>query len=152
MKSLFLILLPLLLCANTEQTLLSDYQAKKFHQTCLEGSKLVYQYRHNDTLLNMIANSCINSDNIDMLGRLIPYLKHTKASRNNASLYATLLLEKKLLLQHLIDGIDISSLTLPAIHHELSRCFDALSRKTYIKTDDIYRIKSDNNEYYTLNY
>jgi hypothetical protein len=55
----------------------------------------------------------------------------TESSRENASYFATLILQKRLIYQFMIDDVDISHLTLPSSRHLLSRVFEHLSSKEY---------------------
>jgi len=55
----------------------------------------------------------------------------TEASRENASYFSSLIIQKRLLYQFMIDNLDISNLKLPSSRHILSRVFEALSKGQY---------------------
>jgi hypothetical protein len=79
----------------------------------------------------LVGISCAKVDRINILGMLQRSLVSTESSRENASYFATLILQKRLIYQFMIDDVDISHLTLPSSRHLLSRVFEHLSSKEY---------------------
>ena len=55
----------------------------------------------------------------------------TASSRENASYFSTLILQKRLIYQFMIDDFDLSHLKLPTSPHLLSHVFEQLSMKQY---------------------
>jgi len=58
-------------------------------------------------------------------------LVETPSSRENSSYFSSLILQKRLIYQFMIDDLDLSHLKLPASSHLLSRVFEQLSMKQY---------------------
>ncbi len=78
--------------------------------------------------------SCLNADHIDRLAVPMISLRYdSKAQRVNASYFATILLQKKLLIHALIDHVDLSNLSLPKTDYLLSKVFELYSQKAYTK-------------------
>lgn len=86
--------------------------------------------------------ACLKSDYIDRLAIPLTSLRSTKTERANASYFATILLQKKLLYHAMIDHIDISHLVLPKTDYVLSKVFDLYVRNEYKKIDDKYYLTS----------
>ena len=65
-------------------------------------------------------------------------LYKTKEARENASLYSTIIFQKKMLYLALCDGVDISYIRTPKINYILSEIFDKFTEKAYVKKSDTY--------------
>ena len=68
-------------------------------------------------------------------------LTHTKDARANASYFSTILLQKQLLMQSLIDEKSIDDLHLPTTNFFLSKVFRLFLEKKYELKDGVYFIK-----------
>jgi hypothetical protein len=143
MKYVTLLLgLNIVLSASSLELLIGHYHNGEYKSLCSTGSQSIYSYKNDDTLLNMIADACLKSDNIGLLSRVIPYLKEGKASRNNAMIYSLLILKKRAILNYFEDHLDISNMKLPVIDHPLSYLYFSLSNKTFRKIDDLVIFES----------
>ncbi|WP_201353099.1 hypothetical protein [Hydrogenimonas urashimensis] len=146
MKKISLLLLPLYvttsLYASELETLYSLYTQKQYAKACHLGLKIFNRYKKNSKFLMLYGFSCLRSDYIDRLAVPMTGLRHTKTERANASYFATIILQKKLLYHALLDNVDITHLRLPKTDYILSEVFDMYTRKEYKKVDDKYYFNS----------
>ncbi len=141
MKKLLLLTITLLYTAHASadmDRLFSLYQQKRFKKACHLGLKMFKKHKNNSRFLMLYGLSCLNADYIDRLAVPLTGLRYTKAERANASYFATILLQKKLLYHALIDNVDISNLKLPKTDYILSKVFDLFTQKKYEKIDGKY--------------
>ncbi|WP_300367338.1 hypothetical protein, partial [Hydrogenimonas sp.] len=96
--------------------------------------------------------SCLKADYIDRLAVPMTGLRHSKTERANASYFATIILQKKLLYHALLDNVDISNLRLPETDYILSKIFDMYTKHQYKKVDEKYyfNAKEKNDMLYVL--
>jgi len=104
------------------------YKNSDFQKSCKEGKKFLSS---SNVIVSMVGDACAKADDINILGDIIKHLNKTAADRTNASYFATLILEKKLIYQFMNDRVDIANLVLPKTSHILSRVFEKLSKKDY---------------------
>ena len=109
--------------------LLNYYKIKNYKKTC-QYAKDIFSKLDN-SFLSIVGDACAKEDDINILGIIVSKLKMTKSDRANASYFATLILEKKLIYQFANDGLDLSGLVLPKTEHILSRVFEKLAQKKY---------------------
>ncbi len=128
---LFMSLLLLLsfLGASGYDKLFENYKKGNYKKVCFDGKKILKGKP--SSFLSLVGYACTQEDNIYILYDIVKKLKKTEADRENASYFATLILEKKLIYQFMMDGIDLSNLLMPKTDHILSRVFDKLSQKSY---------------------
>jgi len=143
---LFLGLVCLLFSASTFDVL-QNFTKKNYKKTCLDGARLLYANRFDETFVNAVAYSCLQVDMLDPLGMASAYLRNSKTSRQNAAFYATILFQKKMLYLSLVDGIDISSIRTPKTKYILSKIFDKYVKKEYKKIGNTYKIKDEDRLY-----
>ncbi len=120
------------------ESLYKLYQSKKYKQACQLGLRMFKEQKKDSRFLMLYGLSCLNADYIDRLAVPMTALRYSKTERANASYFATILLQKKLLYHSLLDGIDISNLKLPKTDYILSKVFDLYTKKEYKKVDDKY--------------
>lgn len=148
MKQLLLLFVfAISLLSATRESILQDYQDKNYAQACIEGSTIVKSFRGDEVFINAVAHSCIRSDIIDLLPTPIVLLKMTESARQNASYYATILFQKKLLYHALIDNVDISGIRVPKVDYVLSTVFDLFVRGDYTKEGGTYRLTDGSYDY-----
>jgi hypothetical protein len=70
-------------------------------------------------------------------------LNKTKSSRENASYFGTILLQKQLLKQAILDKRNLGDLKLPTTNFYLSRIFNLFVKKKYILKDEVYRLQDE---------
>lgn len=110
---------------------IKDFKAKKYNKVCEKGSKLYYGGYTDENFVSLVGISCAKVDRINILGMLQRSLVNTPSSRENSSYFSSLILQKRLIYQFMIDDLDISHLKLPTSTHVLSRVFEQLSSKQY---------------------
>ncbi len=109
--------------------LLNYYKAKNYKKTCRYAKTALSKL--DNSFLSIVGDACAKEDDINILGIIVAKLNKTKSDRVNASYFATLILEKKLLYQFMNDGLDLSGLVLPKTEHILSRVFEKITQKRY---------------------
>lgn len=92
---------------------------------------LYYGGYTDENFVSLVGVSCAKVDRINLLGMLQRSLVNSKSSRENASYFSTLILQKRLIYQFMIDDLDVGKLVLPASTHLLSRVFEKLSTGNY---------------------
>ena len=110
---------------------IKDFKAKKYNKVCEKGSKLYYGGYTDENFVSLVGISCAKVDRINILGMLQRSLVNSSSSRENASYFSTLILQKRLIYQFMIDDLNLSHLKLPASSHLLSRVFEQLSNENY---------------------
>lgn len=126
-----LFMLPLLissLFADVPTQMIRLYQNGSYAESCALGSQNFKLIAANEAYTSLYAFSCLNADKIDRLNTPLKTLNHTAESRKNASYFALLVLQKKLLIQALYDNYPLKALKLPTSSHLLSRVFDLYSK------------------------
>ncbi len=125
-----------------------DFESYK--QACQIGQQIFAKGERDEKLLSLIGMACLRADYIDTLGSIQSRLYQTEEGRANASLFASMILQKRLIAQSFYDDSDISSLALPITDHPLSIVFAALRDKQYelLKENPrLIRFKKDGKEY-----
>lgn len=117
--------------ANTPARILDLYAKEEYKSACLEGSRILRDYKDDDTFVNAYAIACLKSDFIDLAAPAVMYLRSNKESRGNAAYILTVVLQKKLLYHALADNIDLSSANLPDTPHILSKVYNAYADGNY---------------------
>jgi len=120
-----------LLQARDIQPFIDDFKAGKYNKVCEKGSRLFYGGYTDENFISLVGISCAKVDRINILGMLQRTLVNTASSRENASYFSSLILQKRLIYQFMIDGTDLSNLKLPSSRHLLSRVFENLSSGNY---------------------
>ncbi|GHS87922.1 hypothetical protein FACS189487_05030 [Campylobacterota bacterium] len=116
--------------------ILELYQKKDFAAACIEGSRIARDHRYDETFLSAYGISCIESDYIDLAAFAGANLRASAASRQNANYILTILLQKKLLYQAMIDNVSLGDTHLPDTPHILSKTFNAYTSGKYEKRRD----------------
>lgn len=119
------------LYAYSYTELLKDYEIKNFEKVCSQGSTLLIKNEKNENILTAIGDACAKVDAINPLGNVVKNLITTPEYRENGSYFATLVLQKKLIYQFMLDGINLKELRLPRTEHVLSRVFEELAKGNY---------------------
>ena len=132
MRLLFIILLSFSMLFAAEvnyDKLLGYYKEKKYKKSCIYAKKVLNKL--DNSLLSLAGDACAKEDDINVLNYIVVKLNKTKSDRANASYFATLILQKKLIYQFANDGIELFGLVLPTTEHILSRVFKKLAQKRY---------------------
>lgn len=116
------------------------YNNKEYSKVCSKQVTLVDYFNFNDdeNFINMYAYSCLETDMINRLARPITQLRKSKESRANATYYTTILYQKKLLYQAIIDGLTSLPSELPSTHYILSKIYHDYVKGNYELKENIY--------------
>ena len=138
MKSIAVIMLFVVTLLAAEESdnkarFVSLYKQGEFRQVCKEGMVLYYRGQDEPHFVAMVGMACAKVDEINPLGALQRNLVQTPALRSSATYFSTLVLAKRLLYQHFIDGIALEGLVLPKYDHILSIVYDHMSRGDYTR-------------------
>jgi len=117
--------------ARDISSFIKDFKAQKYNRVCEKGSRLYYGGYKDENFVSLVGISCAKVDRINILGMLQRNLVELPSSRENASYFSSLILQKRLVYQFMIDGLNLSHLKLPSSSHLLSRVFEQLSNENY---------------------
>ncbi len=112
------------------QDIIKNYKKGNYKSVCTQSSNHIYKIK-DEEILSLIADACLRVDSINPLGDVVKKLLSTSKYRENASYFATILLQKKLIYQFMNDGIDLSDLRLPRTSYVLSIVFENIAKKNY---------------------
>ncbi len=144
---LILIISILSIFASDLSTLYKLYEKQEYDKGCDYGFKHYSTNRDNEKFLTLYGLSCLETNNIDRVATSMISLNKTKSSRENASYFATILLQKNLLRQAILDKKSLSYLTLPKTNFTISKIFNLFVKKEYRLIDGVYRLESGDNSY-----
>ncbi len=117
--------------AKSIDELINDFQKKNFRSVCNEGSVKIDRGNKDEDFIGIVGVACAEIDAINKLAIIQNELKSTRAGRNNGSYFSTLVLQKKLLYQFMVDDIDLGYLRVPDTNHILSIVFKYIVLKKY---------------------
>ena len=128
MKILLILFITVYLQASMKQDMFNLYQNKKYEDVCTIGFTNFNTYKADEEFVSLYAFACLNSDYIDRLSIPTAILKFSKEARANSAYFSVILMQKKLLYHALVDGYDLSSLSLPTTDYILSKVFDLYAK------------------------
>jgi len=147
--SIFLILAVFLFGGDELQEIIASYKNEQYWKTCNKCSLFIKRYQDNSDFLNFCALSCLKADSLDKIYPFVKRLKNSPSDRKNSLYFLTILYQKELLLNSILDKIDISFVKLPKTNYILSDIFIKYVNKNYTKKDNAYIFKDDNNPFIT---
>lgn len=150
MRKIILLCLCVFLYSKDLSLLKKYYAQERYDKICTDENTKDLITWNNEGYINIYANSCLKLDKISRLALPITMLIKTKESRANASYYATIFLQKKLLYQAIIDKQDISYINLPKTDYILSKIFHMFVNKKYKKVQNHLEFYEDTNLKHTL--
>jgi hypothetical protein len=112
------------------QDIVKNYKEGNYKKACLSSSEIVFNTKDGE-ILSLIGDACLKSDYINLLGDVVKSLVSTPRYRENASYFATIILQKKLLYQFMLDNLDLSDMRLPRTSYILSIVFENIAKKNY---------------------
>ncbi|MEA1955103.1 MAG: hypothetical protein U9N02_01250 [Campylobacterota bacterium] len=136
--------------ADKYNDFLKHLNNKSYEKACRVGKKIIYANETDEKLLSLVAQSCLKCDYIYALSMVQHRLRKTKQTRADASLFSSMVLQKKLIYQFMYDDTDISTLALPIVKHPLSDTFVAIrdgSYKVLSKKPKVIVFKKDDKNY-----
>jgi hypothetical protein len=148
MKKLLLIMIFSLssLYSSNLSTLYNYYTHQEYDKGCDYAMKYYNKNRDNEKFVTLYGLSCLETNNIHRIATPMIVLKDTKASRENASYFGTILLQKQLLKQAILDNKPLGDLRLPKTNFVLSKIFNLFIKKRYILKDGVYRLIDSENK------
>jgi len=115
--------------ANLKQEMFTLYKNQNYKQACRLGFENFSHFKKNEELVSLYGFACLNSDYIDRLAIPVTALKSSKEARANATYFAVILMQKKMLYHAMIDSYKLSNFKLPTTTYILSRVFDLYSQE-----------------------
>ncbi|SFV67491.1 hypothetical protein MNB_SV-12-549 [hydrothermal vent metagenome] len=144
---LFFIILSSALLSSNLSTLYKFYEKQEYDRGCDYAKKYFNKNRKSEKYLTLYGLTCLETDNIDRIAIPMTLINETKASRENASYFATILLQKQLLKQAILDGKPLGELNLPKTNFILSRIFNMFVNKKYELKNNIYLLEDKEKKY-----
>jgi hypothetical protein len=139
MKKIFLYLLfSLSVFASNLSDIYKFYEKQEYDKGCDYGEKYYTKNIDNENYLTFYGLSCLETNSISRLAQPMVKLGGSRELRETASYFATILLQKQLMKQFLIDGKELGNLRLPKTDFVLSRIFNLFVKKEYSLKKDIY--------------
>ncbi|NEW61177.1 hypothetical protein GSY74_07770 [Sulfurovum sp. bin170] len=143
----FLTILSSALLSSNLSTLYKFYEKQEYDRGCDYAMKHFNKNRKNEKYLTLYGLTCLETDNIHRIATPMIILKETKESRENASYFATILLQKQLLKQALLDEKALGDLNLPKTNFLLSKIFSMFVNKKYALKDGVYKLEDGDKKY-----
>ena len=144
---LFILMTTSFLFSSNLSKLYKMYESQEYDKACDYAMKYYYKKsnKNDEKYVTLYGLSCLETDNIHRIAIPMIQLKKTVSARANASYFSTILLQKQLLQQAVIDGKKIDDLHLPTTNFILSKIFNLFVNKEYILKDNIYRFEDKKN-------
>jgi len=139
MKKVFLFLfLASLVSASNLSDIYKLYEKQEYEEGCDYGAKYYTKNIDNEKYLTFYGLSCLETNSLNRLAQPMVKLGETKELRETASYFATILLQKQLMRQFLLDGKELGNLKLPKTDFVLSRIFNLFVKKEYKLKEETY--------------
>ncbi|CAA6809070.1 MAG: Unknown protein [uncultured Sulfurovum sp.] len=140
MKKLILTILmtTTFLFSSNLSTLYKLYEKQEYSKACDYAVKYFNKNKNSEQYVTLYGLACLETDKIHRIATPMLRLKETKDSRENAAYFSTILLQKTLLFQALIDEVSLTDLHLPTTNFILSKIFKLYVKKEYVLKDNIY--------------
>ena len=135
-----------ILYSSNLSTLYNYYTHQEYDKGCDYAMKYYNKNRDNEKFVSLYGLSCLETDNIHRIATPMIVLKDKKASRENASYFGTILLQKQLLKQAILDNKPLGDLRLPKTNFVLSKIFNLFVNKRYVLEDGIYKLQDAQNK------
>jgi hypothetical protein len=150
MKKIIYILLmtTAFLFSSNLSTLYKLYEKQEYKKACDYAVKYFYKKRNKNSeqYLTLYGLSCLETDKIYRIATPMLRLNSTKDARANSAYFSTILLQKKLLFQALVDKTSLKNLNLPRTNFILSKIFTLFVHEKYVLKGDIYTFKDEENK------
>lgn len=136
------------LFSSNLSTLYKFYEKQEYDRGCDYAMKHFKKNRKSEKYLTLYGLSCLETNNIHRIVTPMIELRETEASRENASYFATILLQKQLLKQAILDGKKLGNLNLPKTNFILSKIFNMFVKKEYKLDGDVYKLENAGQKYH----
>jgi len=131
------------LFSSSLSTLYKLYEKQEYDKACDYALKNFSKKRNKNSekYITLYGLSCLETDKIDRIATPMLRLKETKDARANAAYFSTILLQKKLLFQALVDKVSLNDLHLPHTNFIVSKIFNSFVHKEYSLKEGVYTFK-----------
>jgi len=131
------------LFSSNLSTLYKLYEKQEYSKACDYALKNFNKKRNKNSekYMTFYGLSCLETDKIDRIATPMLHLKMTKDARANAVYFSTILLQKKLLFQALVDKVSLADLHLPQTNFIVSKLFALFINKEYSLKEGVYSFK-----------
>jgi len=144
MKKIFLIVVfTIALYSSNLSTLYHLYEKQEYDRGCDYAMKYYNKNKNDEKYVTLYGLCCIETNNIHRIATPMIVLNKTKSSRENASYFGTILLQKQLLKQAILDKKNLGDLKLPKTNFFLSKIFNLFVKKKYVLEDEVYRLQDE---------
>ena len=128
------------LFSSNLSTLYKLYEKQEYTKACDYAVKHFQKKRNKNSeqYLTLYGLSCLETDKIYRIATPMLRLKETKDARENSAYFSTILLQKKLLFQALVDKTSLKNLHLPSTNFILSKIFTLFVNEDYVLKDGVY--------------
>ena len=136
------------LFSSNLSSLYKQYENQEYQKACDYGRKYLFKNANikNEKYLTLYGLSCLETDKIERISIPMIHLKTTKNFRANASYFSTILLQKNLLFQALIDKKSIKDLHLPTTTFVLSKVFNLFIAEKFVLSNGVYKFEDNTKE------
>ncbi len=138
------------LYADLYEEFSKNFKEKNYERACQIGKTIFFNQERDEKFLALIGQACLKADYIDTLAMIQSRLRESEAARQNAALFSSIVLQKRLIYQFMYDNTDISSLALPVSKHPLSYAFIAIRDKQFTivsKEPKVIEFSKDEKQY-----
>jgi len=145
---LFVLISTTFLFSSNLSILYKLYEKQEYNKACNYAFKYYYkkQNKKNETYLTFYGLSCLETNNLARIAIPMTALTKSEDARANASYFATILLQKQLLLQALIDEKPLGALLLPKTNFVLSKIFHLFIKEKYVLEKSVYHFIDEKDE------
>ncbi len=137
----FLLMVKLSLFSSNLSTLYKLYEKQEYDKACDYAIKYFNKNKNSEKYVTLYGLACLETDKMYHIATPMLRLKNTKDARANSAYFATILLQKKLLFQALIDKTSLKNLHLPSTNFILSKIFSLFVNEEYILKNDVYSFR-----------
>lgn len=134
------------LLSSNLSTLYKLYEKQKYDKACDYAVKYFNKNKNSEQYITLYGLACLETDKIYRIATPMLRLKETKDARENSAYFSTILLQKTLLFQALVDKVPLSNLNLPSTNFIVSKIFKYFVKKEYTLKDDVYIFMDDTKE------
>jgi hypothetical protein len=135
---LFLLMTTTSLFSSNLSKLYKLYEKQEYLKACDYAHKYYNKNKKSEKFLTLYGLSCLETDKISRIATPMMALGDSKDSRANSSYFSTILLQKQLLRQALLDNKKIDDLHLPTTNFIVSKIFNMYVAKEYEFKENIY--------------
>ncbi|NPA81430.1 MAG: hypothetical protein GXO31_02355 [Epsilonproteobacteria bacterium] len=129
--------------AGNLEKIIKSYKNEQYWKSCDLCEKSLSLYEKNSDFLNFCSLSCLKSGELEKMGKFASLLGKKASDRKNSVYFLTILYQKKLLLNSILDKADISFVKLPKTNYILSDIFIKYVKKDFTKRKNVYLFKDD---------